>query len=278
MRNVAWAIALAVALAGVGACESSAGTDAGDAVAPDVPSDPGTDPGPDVPVVDPGPRDPGEDPAPVDVPADLPQDVPVVDPGPADLPSDPGTDPGADVPPVPGPCGFQLRVPATLAVPFEAMPGGEASTQDMPQIDHVCTFRHGGHEGCLYVQATPTGCAGMTGCTYRTDAFWTSFDGNVEPVAGASYDYGGNHHNDSVTFPLFGKTYRTYHSTFGWGWRQCQPMDCLMVYATEGMVLEEDGCVCGQRTLPIECVIVKADGTVDPFPATFEPCAGPGCS
>ena len=58
------------------------------------------------------------------------------------------------------------------------------------------------------------------------------------------------------------------HSTFGFGFRACQPPDCLRVEEEDAF---EDGCS-PERTLPEICVAV-----VDPVPPlvdTFAPCAG----
>lgn len=260
MRGWAWILMIAVVAAT--ACESSSGANDADVVTPDVPSDPGTDT-----ATDPG-TDPGREDVDTDVPFDGAQDEP------ADLPVDVPADASTDVPPVPGPCGFMIRVPQTLTIPFEMMPGDPPSTQDMPQTDHVCTFKYDTKEGCFYVQASPVEWIGWAGPTYRTDGFWTSFDDVVAPVADSTYSWGGNHHNDSVTFPLDGSSFRAYHSTMGFGGRSCQPMDCLQVYAADGTTLVQDGCDGLTRTLPIACVIVNADGTVPDFPTTFERCVG----
>ncbi|HPA58115.1 MAG TPA: hypothetical protein PLT70_11890, partial [bacterium] len=98
---------------------------------------------------------------------------------------------------------------------------------------------------------------------------WISFDGAVSEITGANYDWGGNHHNDFLEFSYSGKKFKIYHSSFGYGWRSCQNMDCMQV----GDPVTEDGCT-KERTLPSVCQEVSADGTVGSFEDTFEPCAG----
>ena len=96
-------------------------------------------------------------------------------------------------------------------------------------------------------------------------------DGNIEPLPGAAYDYGGNHNNDLVEFTYEGKTYRYHHSSFGFGWRSCQPMDCAQI--TEGDVMD-DGCTC-DRTHPIVSSPIQQDGTYDPLDVdNFAVCLG----
>lgn len=262
---------LMVAFLTVVSCDSSGGGDARDLFTPDVPTEAG---------------DPGVDPNSVDVPAEVPADLPtdllsdlpvdtIAPDVPADLPIDIQMDVPVDVTPITSPCGFDLRAPQIMTVPFAPMfEGDPATTQDMPQTDHVCTFKYGAIEGCFYVQASPEKCEGMKGCTYVTDGFWTSFDDVVAKVDGAIYSWGGNHHNDSVTFTLDGNNFNSYHSTMGFGGRSCQPMDCLQVLGSDMITVQENGCDGLTRTLPIACVIVNPDGTVPPFPTTFERCLG----
>jgi hypothetical protein len=100
-----------------------------------------------------------------------------------------------------------------------------------------------------------------------------SIDGTVTSLANAQYDWGGNHHNDALTFDYQGKTYRFYHSSFGYGWRQCQNMDCINIYTLGATTLETEGCA-STRTLPEVCVPIKADGTHDPLVDTFKKCPG----
>jgi hypothetical protein len=88
-----------------------------------------------------------------------------------------------------------------------------------------------------------------------------------------SYDWGGNHHNDAIEFDAAGKHWRAYHSSFGFGWRQCQPMDCLQQTQGVGGTVIEDGCT-KERTLPAVCRPIKADGSYDALVDSFKPCLG----
>jgi hypothetical protein len=94
----------------------------------------------------------------------------------------------------------------------------------------------------------------------------------VSAVANLDYNWGGNHHNDSLEFDFGGRHFRGYHSSFGWGWRQCRPMDCLVVTTMTGDPVE-DGCTC-DRTVPLVCVQVLPDGTWPALVDTFEVCPG----
>ncbi|MBI5542317.1 MAG: hypothetical protein HY901_00385 [Deltaproteobacteria bacterium] len=171
--------------------------------------------------------------------------------------------------------GFTLRVPQERTIPVGGGIGpGPVETTTAWDIDYVCTFKHGALDGFFYVQATPleNRMMGMGGgIVMQTEGGWLSFANVVTPAAGALYDYGGNHHNDSLEFDFQGKHYRYYHSSFGWGFRSCMPPDCLEVY--QGATLEEDGCRSG-RTLPVVCVEVAHDGTVAPLVDEYEKCPG----
>ena len=141
----------------------------------------------------------------------------------------------------------------------------------------LCTFDDGTSAGHLYIEATPTGCApsGLsTNPEFGLAQGWMALDGaaDVAPVASAAYDWGGNHHNDSLLFEWDGKNYRYYHSSLGFGWRKCQPMDCMQIRDAQGTMLE-DGCT-KDRTLPIVCRQVQPDGTWEALTDTFAPCQG----
>ena len=68
-----------------------------------------------------------------------------------------------------------------------------------------------------------------------------------------------------------GTSYRYYHSSFGFGWRRCQPMDCVQELRSDGVV--DDGCT-PARTRPIVCVEIAEDGTEPALLDTFEKCLG----
>jgi hypothetical protein len=268
MRALARIVVIAALL--VSGCEASGnGTDDASETRDEAPTDPGTDqgedetrddastdPGTDQGIEDPGPGDPGVDSA---------------DPGDLADAHEPSDTPADGI--APGPFGFTIRVPSAHEVPFEDF-GGNDETTEAWDIDHVCTFVRGTWNGHFYVQASPNRCGGMIGCAYDTVGAWLSFDGAVQEVPDAYYDFGGNHHNDSVEFTFDNNTYKFYHSTFGWGWRKCQPMDCLVVYDASGMTLVEDGCTPEDRSLPVVCVEVARNGSVPDFPTTFEKCPG----
>ena len=168
------------------------------------------------------------------------------------------------------PLGFQLRKPQVQYSVDCSTGGGPGLFDDR---DHVCTFAYGDWEGHIYFQATATDCFMLMGPspTYSVIGAWMSLDGTVTPLDNPSYDIGGNHQNDFFEFDFEGQHFKYYHSTFGMGWRACQPMDCLQILAGEEIV--EDGCLPKDRSLPIICVPVEADGTYAELVDTFAPCA-----
>ncbi|MBI5548384.1 MAG: hypothetical protein HY901_31260 [Deltaproteobacteria bacterium] len=168
--------------------------------------------------------------------------------------------------------GFTIRIPQERTIVFHDPIGGGTSTVKAWDTDYVCTFKHGAADGFFYVQATPLENLGMGGgMVVRTEGGWWSFAQAVTSATGVVYDWGGNHHNDSIDVEYQGKTYRYYHSSFGYGWRSCHPPDCLQVVQGEAVV--EDGCG-SDRALPVTCVLVEHDGSVPAFPSTFEKCLG----
>jgi hypothetical protein len=262
---------LAVSMA-LAAC-SSAGSSA------DLPADATFD-GSDADTIQDAPVDLLPDPAPDPTPDVAPDALPDVPPDPAqDAVSDAvddandasGDEASPDAPPDTPPCdgtpfhGFCVRVPQKHVVPMEGM-GGD-STVELPDKDHVCTFVLGKSSGYFYVQATPLKVKAFGGTVFDTVGAWTSF-GDVAAQVDAAYDGGGNHQNDWVTFTHDGKNLKLYHSSFGWGWRVCRPMDCIQVLSGPGGTVSDDGCGL-DRTHPIVCVLVSDDGSipdlVDPF-------------
>jgi len=168
--------------------------------------------------------------------------------------------------------GFSMRKPRERSVPCSA---GDFKLTD---VDWICTFNDGAVSGHVYIPSSPTGCAssGMgNNPTFTTGPAEIEVGGKRQALAVASYDWGGNHHNDLLEFAYGGKYYQYYHSSFGWGWRQCQPVDCMMIYQSKGGALVKDGCTSG-RTLPIVCRLVE-EGTsygVSDFKDTFQKCPG----
>ncbi|MBI5547252.1 MAG: hypothetical protein HY901_25500 [Deltaproteobacteria bacterium] len=162
--------------------------------------------------------------------------------------------------------GFTIRVPQERTIPMAE--GGTATVWD---TDYVCTFTYGEFGGYFYLQATPTEHLDWRGVETRTEGGWLSFAQVVTPASGALYDWGGNHHNDSMELDYQGKRFRYGHSTFGWGFRKCMPPDCLQVY--QGTTLLDDGCQ-PDRRLPVVCVQVAEDGTVAPLVDQYRKCPG----
>ncbi len=143
-------------------------------------------------------------------------------------------------------------------------------------VDWLCTFRQGGVSGHVYARLNQTGTM-MVGLAtvpvYTTALAQISVGGAPTDLANAEYDYGGGHHNDSLRFDDQGKSYKYYHSSFGFGFRSCQPMDCIDVYAPGGTTPGTDGCT-SARALPEICVLIKADGTHDALVDRFMKCPG----
>jgi hypothetical protein len=108
---------------------------------------------------------------------------------------------------------------------------------------------------------------------YTVELAKISAAGAVSDLENAKYDYGGGHHNDSLSFDYDGKSYRYYHSSFGFGFRKCQPMDCIDVYALGSDTPETEGCG-PARALPEVCVQIDAEGGHEPLTDRFQKCAG----
>jgi hypothetical protein len=215
---------------------------------------------------------------PADVPPDLPPDVPADVPpdAPPDLIPDAGPDSVSDTSADLGPdFGFDIRVPQMHSLKCESAggpPGGEDSL-DLLDTDWICTFEYAGMSGHIYMQNTPTKCVVLWDALPEFESQgWISLDGKVSELAKEYYDWGGNHQNDYLEFEFKGKHYKYYHSSCGFGWRKCFPMDCMVV---SNLTLEviEDGCA-ADRKLPIVCMPIKEDGTYDPLVDKFEKCLG----
>ncbi|TNF36002.1 MAG: hypothetical protein EP329_05655 [Deltaproteobacteria bacterium] len=197
------------------------------------------------------------------------------DTGGADTVADTGGADTSDEDTVANDYGFAIRYPATHTIPC-ASPSPELPIDDLeqPDADWLCTFAYGGASGMVYLRATPTGCVvSLTGNpVFDQCAGWIALDGTVSPLADAGYDWGGNHHNDTITFTWDGKRFTFDHSSLGWGWRACQEPDCLVVHDATG-ALVEDGCTM-ERTLPAVCRLIGTDGTWGSFEDTFAVCDG----
>ena len=183
------------------------------------------------------------------------------------------TAPGPDVPV--DDLGFAVRVPVERSITCSDYPDGYPEEPLVAwDTDWVCTFVADGYDAHVYVQASVTDCTFGMGAlpAFGDVSAWIAFDGAATPLSGASYDYGGGHNNDWVEFTYAGAKYSLDHSSFGFGWRKCQPMDCVKIRDLGG-TLVEDGCTM-ERTLPIVCQPVQGDGTYGAFVDTFEPCEG----
>jgi hypothetical protein len=141
---------------------------------------------------------------------------------------------------------------------------------DWRDTDWLCTFQEGSVEGYIYVQSTPTGTNEFCVPIMTVVQAQISIDGQVSALQNAQYDWGGNHNNDFLTFEYDDKSFEYYHSSFGYGWRACHPMDCMLV--DDGQTLD-DGCTM-ERTRPVVCVLIEDDGSHDELVDTFEPCPG----
>lgn len=158
--------------------------------------------------------------------------------------------------------GFKIRnLQSYVLEPYESV----------SDADFLCTFIYGDINGYFYIQTTPYSCGTEEVCQYRTVGAWVSIDGVVESVADATYDWGGQHHNDWIRLKYDGLTYRYYRSSFGFGWRACQPPDCLQIENDDSLV--RDGCY-PVRSLPVVCRLVNFDGTFEPLVDDFEICPG----
>jgi hypothetical protein len=144
------------------------------------------------------------------------------------------------------------------------------------QVDWLCTFGQSEPPGYVYVRLDQTGTS-QTGLAtipvYTAVLAQVSVADTVSMLDGAVYDYGGGHNNDSLTIDYQGKSYSYYHSSFGFGFRKCQPMDCIDVYELGTTTLETEGCG-PDRALPEVCVPIETGGMHGPLEDTFQKCAG----
>jgi hypothetical protein len=144
------------------------------------------------------------------------------------------------------------------------------------QLDWLCTFHSGDDSGYVYVRLLQTGTK-STGLAstpvYEAELAQISLNGAVVALENAKYDYGGGHHNDALSFDRGEETHTYYHSSFGFGFRSCQAMDCRNVYALGTTTLRAEGCT-SARSLPEVCVSVEADGTHAALIDEFMKCPG----
>ena len=183
---------------------------------------------------------------------------------------------------------FKTRIPkaAVHQCSFEEKIGKESIKWDMDfdQQDWICTFKYAGKEGFVYVQGTSTSCksVGMgMNPEISVDTAVLYVNGKYATPKNLSYEWGGNHHNDKFRFTYDGKVYEYFHSSYGFGGRSCQEMDCMRVYEADGTTLIEDGCktfddnLSEVRSLPVVCRFASLDdGSFGDFTDTFELCVG----
>lgn len=174
--------------------------------------------------------------------------------------------------------GFALRKPASVKLSCAGMPPPIPAELATAQMDWLCSLpaKALGEPAYLYAQFNPDKCesSGMSANpSFKLAGAWLSQGGKVTQLSAASYDWGGNHHNDAIEFDAGAKHWRAYHSSFGFGWRQCQPMDCLQQTQGVGGTVIEDGCT-KERTLPAVCRPIEADGSYDALIDSFKPCLG----
>lgn len=183
---------------------------------------------------------------------------------------------------------FKPRVPKMAAYhcTYEEGRGKDAIKWelDFDQQDWICTFKYADKEGFVYVQGSPTSCR-MLGMGMNpeisVDTAALYVNGKYETLSAVSYEWGGNHHNDKFRFTYDGKVYEYFHSSYGFGGRSCQEMDCMRVYEADGTTLIEDGCktfddnLSEVRSLPVVCRFANLnDGSFGDFTDSFELCNG----
>ncbi len=171
--------------------------------------------------------------------------------------------------------GFDMHTTVSHALPCEvdpfSCPDGSIAVSE---VAYVCTLTGGvggdGVDGVVYVHALPTSLntGGFPFANYDDVRAFLSRDGVITSVE-ATYDFGGNHHNDLFTVDVNGARYTFNHSSIGFGFRVCQPPDCLLVERDGAAVV--DGCN-PERTLPEACIEVA--NPLPPLVDNFAVCAG----
>ena len=168
--------------------------------------------------------------------------------------------------------GFDIRDPQRHEIVCSEYPEDYPhDPESFLDADWLCTFAYDGVDGYLYVQSTPVDCdwSMVALPRYVTGTAQFSTGEATAALANAVYDFGGNHHFDTLSFDHAGKHYVYDHSSIGVGYRPCQPVDCMRVY--DGTTLVDDGCTAA-RTLPIVCVSIGEGPSHDTLEDRFEPC------
>ncbi len=179
---------------------------------------------------------------------------------------------------------FKTRVPKKAVYHCDLTQEIGGFEGDFDQKDWICSFKYAGMEGYVYVQSSPTGCTSHWGFypDIGVDSAVFYVNGKYETLNDVTYDWGGNHHNDSFRFSYDGKVFEYSRSSInGFAFRPCQEMDCLKVYEADGTTLIEDGCnfnsddLSKVRQLPIVCRFANLeDGSFGDFTDNFELCPG----
>jgi hypothetical protein len=180
--------------------------------------------------------------------------------------------------------GFQLRVPCNVSLPCQAgsLLCGPNNTEQAPQEDILCTLHEGGHDALIYVQANPTSVDAFGDPLYAdVTAFIHDDTANTTTSITASYDYGGQHHNDFFEIDVDGG-YEYSHSSLGFGGRACEAPDCVEILSGgigASSAVVTNGCTQSGgtgpfRTIPEACAYVT-DGTLPQLnPDPFAKCLG----
>ncbi len=164
-----------------------------------------------------------------------------------------------------------VKVPTVHTLECVDSMTGEAYTGEEPDVAYVCSTTYGGTESVIYFHARPLNCGGYGSLKeFVVEGAWLASEGVLSSVS-IEYDWGGGHHNDSISVEVGELRWYIYHSSFGFGWRACNAPDCLQIY--DGTTMMEDGCE-PDRALPVVCVEVGADGSVPELVDTFEVCEG----
>ena len=178
---------------------------------------------------------------------------------------------------------FKTRVPKKAVYHCDLTQEISGLEGDFDQKDWICSFKYAGMEGYVYVQSSPTGCTPHWGFypDIGVDSAVFYVNGKYETLNDVTYDWGGNHHNDSFRFSYGGKVFEYSRSSINFAYRPCQEMDCLKVYEADGTTLIEDGCnfnsddLSKVRQLPIVCRFANLeDGSFGDFTDNFELCPG----
>ena len=178
---------------------------------------------------------------------------------------------------------FKTRVPKKAVYHCDLTQEIGGLEGDFDQKDWICSFKYAGMEGYVYVQSSPTGCTPHWGFypDISVDSAVLYVNGKYETLNDVTYDWGGNHHNDSFRFSYDGKVFEYSRSSINFAYRPCQEMDCFKVYEADGTTLIEDGCnfysddLSKVRQLPIVCRFANLDdGSFGDFTDNFELCPG----